>query len=117
MKTLEKTFKALADKNRIRILKLLEKKKMCVCEIASVLNATQPNVSKHLKKLKSTGLICDEQKGFWTNYFLCTPKDAYARALLKNLNSWLNNDALIKRDSEKAKKASRTRLCCTGRGK
>jgi len=117
MDRLDKIFKALADKNRIRILKLLEKKKMCVCEIASVLGATQPNVSKHLKKLKSAGLICDEQKGFWTNYFLCIPKDAYARALLKNLSSWLNNDTRIKRDLKKAKTASRTRLCCTGRGK
>jgi ArsR family transcriptional regulator len=117
MDKLEKTLKALADKNRIRILKLLEKKRMCVCELASVLKVTQPNVSKHLKKLKSAGLICDEQKGFWTDYFLCTPKDVYARALLKNLCSWLNNDKGIKMDLEKAKTTSRTRLCCKGRRK
>lgn len=117
MDKLEKTFKALADKNRVRILKLLEKKKMCVCELAFVLGVTQPSVSKHLKKLKSAGLICDEQKGFWTNYYLCIPKNVYARASLKNLSSWLNNDASIKRDLEKAKKASRTLLCCKGKVK
>ena len=117
MNKLDKIFKALADRNRVRIIKLLEKKKMCVCELASVMGATQPNISKHLKKLKSAGLICDEQKGLWTDYFLCTPKDVYARALLKNLRSWLNNDSLIKKDLEKAKKATRTKLCCTGREK
>ncbi|MFA5362150.1 MAG: metalloregulator ArsR/SmtB family transcription factor [Candidatus Omnitrophota bacterium] len=115
MDKLKKTFKALADKNRIRILKLLEKKKMCVCEIAFVLGATQPNISKHLKKLKSAGLICDEQKGFWTNYFLCAPKDIYARVLLKNLRSWLNTDTEIKNDGEKAGKANRIKLCCKGK--
>ena len=117
MNKLDKIYKALADKNRVRIIKLLEKKKMCVCELASVMGATQPNVSKHLKKLKSAGLICDEQKGFWTDYFLCTPKNVYARVLLKNLSLWLNNDSLIKKDLKKAKKATRTKLCCTGREK
>ena len=42
MKELEKLLKALADKNRLRILKLLEVRKMCVCELASVLGITQP---------------------------------------------------------------------------
>ena len=57
MEILDKTLKAFADSNRLRILKLLEKKKMCVCELAFVLGITQPSVSKHLKKLTSTGLI------------------------------------------------------------
>ena len=110
MNTLDKILKALADKNRLRILKLLEKKKMCVCELAFVLNITQPSVSKHLKKLTEAGLIESEQDGFWTNYYLRVDNQ-YSMTLLRNLKSWLNEDDLIKKDLEKAKKSNRTELC------
>lgn len=109
MKILDKTLKALADKNRLRILKLLEKKKMCVCELAFILGITQPSVSKHLKKLTSAGLIEKEQDGFWTNYYLKSDNQ-YSRALLKNLKLWLNEDKIIKEDLKKAKEANRAEL-------
>ena len=64
------TFKTFADKNRLRILNLLQQRKMCVCELAFVLQVTQPSISRHLKRMKESGLIGDEQDGFWTNYFL-----------------------------------------------
>jgi ArsR family transcriptional regulator, arsenate/arsenite/antimonite-responsive transcriptional repressor len=54
MKDIEGLFKALADKNRIRILKLLESRKCCVCELADLLGITQPSISRHLKKLKKS---------------------------------------------------------------
>ena len=59
----EKVLKAVADRNRLRILKLLESKHMCVCELAFVLGIKQPSVSRHLKKLKEAGLIDNEQDG------------------------------------------------------
>ena len=111
MKQLEKVFKVLADKNRLRILKLLEKKKMCVCELAYILGITQPSTSRHLKKLRGAGLIKDEQEGFWTNYFLSTACCHYAKTLMKNLYAWLNDDPLIKSDLEKARKINRCELC------
>ena len=37
MRRMEKIFKALADRNRLRILKMLEIKPMCVCEVTSIL--------------------------------------------------------------------------------
>ena len=111
METLDKTLKAFADINRLRILKLLEKnKKMCVCELAFVLGITQPSVSKHLKKLLGAGLIESEQDGFWTNYFI-KPDNQYGRILLNNLRQWLNDDNVIKKDLEKAKKSDRAELC------
>lgn len=112
MKRLEKVFKVLADKNRIRIIKLLEKKKMCVCELAHVLGITQPSVSRHLKKLKSAGFIGDEQDGFWTNYFLAQSTDLFVTMLMAHLHNWLNDDPLVKGDIEKAHKAERSKLCC-----
>ncbi len=111
MRQLEQVFKVLADSNRMRILKLLEKRKMCVCELASILGITQPSVSRHLKKLKRSQLINEEQDSFWTNYYLARSKNLYVRALLVNLKSWLNNDKRISDDLKKAEKINRHQLC------
>jgi ArsR family transcriptional regulator, arsenate/arsenite/antimonite-responsive transcriptional repressor len=104
-------FKCFADKNRVRILKLLQKRKMCVCELAFILGVTQPSISRHLKKMKKAGLIESEQEGFWTNYSL-SEKDKCAVAFMRSIKVWLNDDAVIKADLQKAKKANRQKLCC-----
>ena len=64
MEEFENILKAMADEKRIRIIKLLEKRPLCVCEIAFVLGITQPAISKHLKKMKDAGIIGCEQDGF-----------------------------------------------------
>ncbi|MFA6613894.1 MAG: metalloregulator ArsR/SmtB family transcription factor [Endomicrobiia bacterium] len=117
MKILEKTLKALADKNRIRILKLLETKKMCVCELSHVLGIAQPSVSRHLKKLKSAEFIKDEQDGFWTNYVLNKPANIYGSKLNKFIKESLNDDLVIKQDSIKSSKAKRANICKTKNGR
>lgn len=111
MKGLEKVLKACSDDNRIRILKLLEKRKLCVCEIAFVLGIAQPSVSRHLKKLMNAGLIETEKDSFWTNYFLA-PDNKYAKEMCSLMGRWLNDDKVIKEDLIKVKKANRERLCC-----
>jgi DNA-binding transcriptional ArsR family regulator len=50
-------FKALSDKNRIRIIKMLQKKPLCVCEIRAVLKLAVSTVSQHLSILREAGLI------------------------------------------------------------
>ncbi len=109
---LEKILKVLSDRNRIRIVKLLEKKKLCVCELAFVLSIKQPSVSRHLKRLKSVGLIAEEQDSFWTNYVLCVKGDKRFAVLLRQLCVWLEEDGQIKIDQQKLRKADRTKLCC-----
>jgi ArsR family transcriptional regulator len=63
VKDLVKVFKAVADPNRIRILKMLQQKKMCVCELSAVLGITQPSVSRHLSMMRDAGLVRDERDG------------------------------------------------------
>ncbi len=109
---LEKILKVLSDKNRIRIVKLLEKRKLCVCELAFVLAIKQPSVSRHLKKLKNVGLIEEEQDSFWTNYVLCMKDNKHLTALFHNLSGWLEEDGQIKEDLHKLRQADRTKLCC-----
>ncbi|MFH1327565.1 MAG: metalloregulator ArsR/SmtB family transcription factor [Candidatus Bathyarchaeota archaeon] len=108
---LDGAFKALGDLKRLRILKLLEGKHLCVCELAFVLGVSQPAVSRHLKRLISAGFVDCEQDGYWTNYFL-NPKSEYAKVLLVNLRGWLGDDEVVRADLVKVKKANRKKLCC-----
>lgn len=108
---LDGVFKVLGDMKRLRILKLLEGRRLCVCELAFVLGVSQPAVSRHLKRLISAGFVNCEQGGYWTNYFL-NPKSNYARILLAGLRGWLGDDKVVKSDLVKVKKADRKKLCC-----
>jgi ArsR family transcriptional regulator len=112
MKELTVLLKALADENRLRILKLLGRRKMCVCELAFVLGVTQPSISRHLNILKRAGLIQSEQSGFWTDYFVCKEDKGEAKKLCQKFCKLLDDDAVIKKDLAKAKNAKRLALCC-----
>jgi len=67
-------FKALADETRIKILKLLSLRRMCVCEIMVALNLTQPTASHHLRILENVGIVKDEREGKWIFYNIANPK-------------------------------------------
>ena len=59
---------ALSDVNRLKILKLLGFREMCVCELTAALDINQPNLSYHIKKLESAGLVRSEKRGKWVYY-------------------------------------------------
>jgi len=112
MRELMLVLKAVADKNRMRILKMLEKKSMCVCELAAVLGIKQPSVSKHLVILKNAGLILDERNGQWIDYSLCRARiNQYAPFMRGAVKKWLNDDPVIVSDREKAKTLCRLDIC------
>ena len=67
-------FKALADETRLRILKLLEVREMCVCEVMVALDLTQPTASHHLGILENARLINDRKKGKWVFYSVANSK-------------------------------------------
>ena len=112
MRELMLVLKAVADKNRMRILKMLERKSMCVCELAAVLGIKQPSVSKHLVILKNAGLILDERNSQWIDYKLCREKvNHYAPVMLKQLEDWVNDDPCVKRDRKKSASLCRLEIC------
>jgi len=93
MKTFIKVMKALSDPNRVKIVKMLQQKSMCVCEIRAALQLAQPTVSKHLKILEEAGIAGYRKEGLWVNYFLTDGTNSpYAACLLGNLKHWLNED-------------------------
>jgi DNA-binding transcriptional ArsR family regulator len=69
-----KIFSALADPIRIRILKLLEKESMCVCELMIALGLRQPLISYHLRMLRESGLVKPMKKGRWVFYKIADEK-------------------------------------------
>jgi len=68
-----RVFKALADETRLRILKLLEVREMCVCEVMIALDLTQPTASHHLGILENAGLVKDRKEGKWVFYRVTNP--------------------------------------------
>lgn len=94
MKEFIKVMKALSDPNRVKMLKLLQRKVMCVCEIQEALSLAQSTASKHLKILDDAGLITYLKEGPWVNYRLSEgEKNPYVANLLGSLRHWLEDDA------------------------
>jgi ArsR family transcriptional regulator, arsenate/arsenite/antimonite-responsive transcriptional repressor len=70
MEQLARTFKALADPTRLRIVNVLLRKPGCVCELQRVLGLPQPLLSRHLACLRNAGLVADIRQGKRVRYVL-----------------------------------------------
>ncbi len=96
MESFLRVAKALSDANRVRILKMLQQKRMCVCEIREALGIAQPTASKHLKILTGAGLISWEKEGLWVNYSLSDGRSSpFAAVILGNLRHWLDDEPSV----------------------
>lgn len=96
MKEFIRVMKALSDPTRVKILKILEKRLMCVCELQTAIGAAQSTTSKHLKVLEDAGLVDSHKDGLWVNYSLADGRQSpYAASLLGNLRHWLNDESDI----------------------
>ncbi len=92
-----KVMKALSDPNRVRIVKMLQRRMLCVCEMQAVLGLAQPTVSKHLKILEEAGLVSRNKDGLWVNYAVSDgSRSPYAASMLGNLRHWLSDDPEVK---------------------
>jgi len=112
MRTAVKIFKALSDINRVRILKMLEVRPLCVCEITGVLKLATSTVSKHLSILRDAEFIIDEKEGKWVNYYLNREQNnEYVRHLLPLIRSWLPNDATVNKDTKMVATVDRYKVC------
>lgn len=93
MREFLKVMKALSDPNRVKLIKLLQRRVLCVCELTEALGLSQSSVSKHLKILEEAGLITYAKDGLWVNYRLADgAKSPYVANMLGNLHHWLEED-------------------------
>ena len=112
MEAFVRVMKALSDPNRIKIVKMLQQRVMCVCEIKAVLNIAQPTVSKHLKLLEEAGLVESEKDGLWVNYRITDGiSSPYAATLLGNLRHWLNHEQQVLDLLQKLPSIHREEIC------
>ena len=117
MKELEQYFKALADTNRLRILNLLLHGELCVCDIQYVLEATQPNVSRHLSYLKNSGLVLDRRDGYRIFYRLADPKHRTKKRLFEFLQDAYKNEPQLQADKKRLREAIEAGSCTLGEWK
>lgn len=77
-------FRGLAEPVRLRIAILLLDQELCVCDLMAVLNMPQSTVSRHMSRMKASGLVTDRRDGKWVHYqFVDTPLVAELRAFLR----------------------------------
>ena len=112
MKTFIKVMKSLSDPNRVKIIKMLQHKSMCVCEMKEALQVSQPAVSKHLKLLEDSGLVSFQKDGLWVNYHLTDGGSSPNVAnLLGNLRHWLEEEPEIADLIERLPTIRREEIC------
>ena len=111
MDELEQYFKGLADRNRLRILNLLLHGELCGCDIQHVLEASQPNISRHLQYLKNSGLVLDRRDGFRIFYRLAEPTRGARKSLFDFLRQAFKNEKPFEDDTRKLKEAIQHGAC------
>ena len=114
MREFIKVMKALSDPGRVKIIKMLQHKVMCVCEIQQALGLAQSTASKHLKILEEAGLITYSKDGLWVNYRLADgARNPYVASLLGNLRHWLEEDAEVASLVRRLPEIRRETICGT----
>lgn len=107
-----KIFKALSDINRLRILKALQSRTLCVCEIRQLLGLANSTVSQHLKILKETGFILEKKEGKWVNYSInSNPEDKRISSIISTLDFWIADSNIIIKDKKTINKLDRNLIC------
>lgn len=76
MKDIVRIFKALADPTRFRIVLLLRRRELCVCELIFILGMEQSRISHHMRILREAGIVEDVRDGRWIIYRV--PEEALA---------------------------------------
>ena len=64
------TFKVLGDTTRVRILHALSMEELCVCDIATLIDATQSAISHQLRLLRAAKLVKFRKEGKMAYYSL-----------------------------------------------
>jgi ArsR family transcriptional regulator len=90
--------KGLGDENRLRIVHLLSLQSLCVCEIETLLDMKQSNVSRHLNKLKSSSIIESDKDGQWVHYDLSDDFKRRYSHLLEDLTTFFSTDQVFIKD-------------------
>ena len=107
-----KVFKALSDPNRMRIMKMVLERELCLCEVREILDLSNSTVSKHLTILRDAGLVLDSKEGKWVNFRINdASSDPIIRAALKLVRESFGDDDHVREDLRKVRTVNREKIC------
>ncbi|MFU0800149.1 MAG: metalloregulator ArsR/SmtB family transcription factor [Xylanivirga thermophila] len=111
MDELTQFFKMISDETRLRIMVLLYHQRLCVCEICGITGISQPNVSKHLAKLRDKGFVKDERQEQFIFYSL-NVEELVFKDVLKTVINNIENYPILKEDMQRLKNADKFLEAC-----
>ncbi len=115
MEKLINFLKLLSDETRLRIMVLLYHQELCVCELCGVTDISQPNVSKHLAKMRDMGFVKDEKRERFVFYSL-NIEDEIFKNILNNVVANIEDYQVLKDDIKKVKGVGEYLKSCKGVG-
>jgi len=111
MEEATRLFQALAKSSRLRMLKCLQIRPACVCELMQATGMSQTRVSRHLGILRDAGLVEDTRSAQWVIYSLAEPPpDELATKLLDLVADWGEDNEQVAKDREQLATASRPKV-------
>ena len=93
-------FKVASDETRLRILVLLARDNLCVCEISGILGISQPKASKHLAKLRDMGFVVDTRSEKYIFYSISI-RDEAIKTMLSEIVALKDRYPLLAEDSRR----------------
>lgn len=109
---MDSLFKALGDESRLRIINLLRKGELCVCEIESVLDTTQSNISRHLTRIKNEKIVVYEKRAQWAYYRINEDFIKENELLYRFLMDKMDQNPLFVKDLERLLKYKESGMNC-----
>ena len=95
---LDRIFKLVGDRTKLRVLMLLDKGELCVCQVMAVLGVSQSLISKNMAKLRDGGFLEERKEGKLVFYKISSelPKELYDTMEL--LRKYMKKDSDIIKD-------------------
>jgi DNA-binding transcriptional ArsR family regulator len=85
-------FKELSDDTRLKLIVLLYRRELCVCQIEAALGISQTKASRHLAILRHAGLLKFRREGLWRYYTLEDPRNNVEADLFESLSQALSTE-------------------------
>lgn len=108
---IDRMFRAFADETRLRILSLLTRGELCVCDIVDALVIPQPKVSRHLAYLRGAGLVNVRREGLWKHYSLVKAEGGFHRGLVGCLRGCFTEADSLRRDFRRLEAIREKKAC------
>lgn len=108
---IDRMFRAFADETRLRLLHLLTRGELCVCDLTAILRLSQPKVSRHLAYLRRAGLVRGRKDGLWRHYSLAEANGKFHAGLIGCLRGCFAEADVLRRDGARLDKRRKGKSC------